>query len=133
MPKKPQAAAMSAFSGYDPRNWYWIVAGDETRVYSSAVGNYVPVANEDYQAWLADENNPTRIASEAELGEVLAPYALRPAHAGILDGYKESQAAKLTIEIVAKVVFNHENRIRALEGKGAINANQFKNALKDLM
>lgn len=133
MPKAPQKAAVRAFGDYNPRNWYWIVAGDESRVYSSASGDYVPLADVTYQEWLAGENNPTRIASEAELGEVLAPYSLRPSNAAVLDGYKESQAAKLTIETVAKVAFNHENRIRQLEGKQTINAGQFKNALKDLM
>ena len=34
--------------------------------------------------------------------------------------------------ITLKVAFNHENRIRALEGKQAITAAQFKNAVKAL-
>lgn len=120
-------------SDYNPANWYWIVAGSATQVFSSASGNYVATGDATYQAWLAGGNTPTRIASEAELGDVLAPYQIRPVAAGVLDGYKDSQASKLTIEIVAKVLFNHENRLRALEGKQAVTANQFKTALKDLM
>ncbi|MER9533034.1 hypothetical protein NKI89_24955 [Mesorhizobium sp. M0309] len=120
-------------SSYDPSNWYWIVAGSATQVFSSASGNYLPVADTTYQAWLAGGNASTRIASEAELGDVLAPYQIRPAAAGVLDGYKDSQATKLTIEIVAKVLFNHENRLRALEAKQAVTPAQFKSALKDLM
>lgn len=118
---------------YDPRNWYWIVAGDETKTYSSAAGDYVPAADTTYQAWIAAGNAPTRIASEDELGEVLDPYALRPVAAGVLDKYLEKQAGRLTLEIAAKVLLSHENRIRALEGKQAINANQFKTAIKALL
>lgn len=120
-------------SDYNPSNWYWIVAGVETQLFSSASGNYVPASDATYQAWLAGGNVPTRIASEDELGDVLAPYQIRPAAAGVLDAYKNSQATKLTVEIVAKVLFNHENRIRALEGKASVTAAQFKSALKDLM
>jgi len=120
-------------SSYDPKNWYWIVAGDETKVYSSAAGDYVQSADKTYQAWLAAENSPTRIASEDELGEVLDPYALRPVAAGVLDKYLEKQAGRLTLEIAAKVLLSHENRIRVLEGKQALNANQFKTAIKALL
>lgn len=118
---------------YDPRNWYWYVGGDETRVFSSASGDYVPAGDPTFAAWKASGGVPTRIANEAELGEVLAPHSARPANAVILDAYKDSQAAKLTIEVAAKVLFNHENRLRALEGKAPANAAQFKTALKGLM
>jgi len=118
---------------YDPRNWYWIVASDETKVYSSVVGDYVQAADKTYQAWVAAGNTPTRIASEDELGEVLDPYALRPANAAVLDKYTDSQAKRLTLEIVAKVLLSHENRIRVLEGKQAVSAAQFKNAIKALL
>lgn len=118
---------------YTPHNWYWIVAGDETRAYSSASGDYVPVSDETYQAWLASGNAATRIANEDELAEVLAPYQIRPAAATVLDKYKDAHARRLTIEIVAKVLFNHENRIRALEGRQAVTPQQFRNALKELM
>jgi hypothetical protein len=118
---------------YDPRNWFWIVAGDETKVFSSASGDFVTVTAPAYQAWRASGGAPTRIASTAELGEVLAPLSLRPSNATVLDAYKDAQASQISIKVAAKVLFNHENRIRALEGKNAITANQFKNALKDLM
>lgn len=120
-------------SPYDPRNWYWIVAGDETKVYSSAAGDYVQAANANYQTWLASGNTPTRIASEDELGEVLDPYALRPNAAGVLDKYLNKQAGRLTLEIAAKVLLSHENRLRALEGKQALNAAGFKTAIKALL
>lgn len=118
---------------YNPKDWYWVVADSATQVFSSKVGDYVPLSDPAYVAWLAGDNVPTRIASEAELGDVLAPHSVRPANAAVLDGYKDSQATKLTVETVAKVTFNHENRIRVLEGKQPASAAQFKQALKDLM
>jgi len=118
---------------YDPKNWYWIVAGDKTKVYSSAIGDYVLVSDATYVAWLTSGGTPSRIVSETELGEVLDPYSLRPSNANVLDKYLDKQAGRLTIEIVAKVLLSHENRIRVLEGKQAINANQFKTAVKALL
>jgi hypothetical protein len=118
---------------FKPRNWYWIVNGSTTQVYSSAVGNYVPIDNAAYVAWLADDNTPTRIDTEANLGDVLSVHSLRPTPAAILDGYTESHATKLTMEVVAKVLFNVVNEIRALKGQPAINAAQFKAYLKGLM
>lgn len=118
---------------YSPDNWYWIVAGDETRVYSSKIGDYVLVSDATYQASISAGGVPTRIASEDELAEVLAPYQIRPAAATVLDKYKDTHARRLMIEIVAKVLFNHENRIRALEGRQAVTPQQFRNALKELM
>lgn len=125
--------SLAGLPSYDPWNWFWVVGGDETKVYSSASGDYVAPTSAPYLAWVERGNVATKIATEAGLGEVLAPYALRPTNANILDGYKDSQASKLTIETVAKVLFNHENRIRVLEGKQPATPAQFKSALKDLM
>jgi hypothetical protein len=118
---------------FKPRNWYWIVNGSTTQVYSSAVGNYVPVDNATYLAWLADGNTPTRIDTEANLGDVLAAHSLRPTPAAILDGYTEAHATKLTMEVVAKVLFNLVNEVRVLKGQSTINSAQFKAYLKGLM
>jgi len=51
---------------YNPENWHWIVAGDESRYYSSAARGYV----EPVPGVLV-----TRIASEAELWDVLREQA----------------------------------------------------------
>lgn len=118
---------------FNPANWYWIVGGDETKLFSSASGNYVQPSNATYVAWLADGTLPTRIASEAELGEVLAPYSIRPVAATVLDGYQDVQARKLTIEVVAKVLFNLANEVRSLKGQQALTAAQFRNYVKGLM
>lgn len=57
---------------YDVTNWYWIVGGDETKLWSSAGVRYVEPADATYTAWAAARNIPTRIASEDELAEVFA-------------------------------------------------------------
>ena len=118
---------------FNPQAWYWIVGGDETRVFSSASGNYVQPSNAAYLAWVESGGIPSRIASEAELGEVLAPYSIRPIAATVLDGYQDVQARKLTIEVVAKVLFNLANEIRALKGQSTLTAAQFRNYVKGLM
>jgi len=118
---------------FNPADWYWIVAGDETKLFSSATGNYVQPSNVTYAEWASDGTTPTRIASEAELGEVLAPYSIRPIAATVLDGYQNVQARKLTIEVVAKVLFNLANEIRALKGQSTLTAAQFRNYVKGLM
>ncbi len=118
---------------YTPSDWYWIVGGDETRVFSSKGGAFVLVADAAYAAWVAEGNAPTRIASKAELGEVLAPYQIRPADADVLDGYQDAHSRKITIEVVAKVLFAQANEIRALKGQAALTGAQFRAYVKGLM
>jgi hypothetical protein len=48
-------------------NWYWIVAGSITQVYSSARAEYVSVTDNVYIAWLAQGGVPTPIATEGDL------------------------------------------------------------------
>lgn len=102
---------------FNIRNWYWIVAGDESRLYSSATGDYVLPNNAALLAWRAAEpdNIPSRILNETELGEVLAPVRLRPLAAGVLNAYLDKQAGDLVDAVQFKIIFNHENRIRAIE------------------
>lgn len=124
---------------YTPANWYWIVAGSSTQVYSSAVSDYVPVGNASYVAWLV-VNAPTPIDTEANLGGVLATYLLRPIPPNVLDGYRDAIAAQTIAMSVFKVLFNHENRLRAIERNLNLNgspadltAGQAKAAVKALM
>jgi hypothetical protein len=118
---------------YDPFNWYWRVAGSTTHVYSSAVGDYVPVTDPTFVAWAADGTLPTNIVSEAELGEVLAPYNIRPVQATVLDAYQDSHAKTLTLQFVAKVLFNLVNEVRVLKGQAPVTAAQFRTYVKGLM
>jgi hypothetical protein len=127
------------------RNHYWIVGGSTTQVYSSAVGDYVPVSDPTYVAWLAASdidrpNAPTRIDTPANLGEVLAGIMARPTAADVLDGYQDTHARNTIAAAAFKVLFNHENRLRAVERALSLNgsppnmsANQAKAAVKALM
>ncbi len=53
---------------YEIDNWFWIVDANENRFWSSAAGGYVET--------LPEGAGFTRIASEAELDQVLAAYRL---------------------------------------------------------
>jgi len=120
---------------YNPANWYWIVAGDESRAFSSAVGNYVPAGDATFAAWKADGTVPTRILNEAELGEVLADVRIRPADAAaaVVDAYKNRHARELTLQVVAKWMLWATNEIRTLKGQAPVSAGQFRNFLKGQM
>ena len=118
---------------YNPANWYWTVGGSTTQVFSSAIGDYVGVTDPTFLAWIESGGVATLIDSEASLGETLAPHQVRPVATNVLDGYKDSQANKLTVEVIAKVLFKIVNDVRTLEGKPIITANQFKTFLKGLM
>ena len=118
---------------YTPSNWYWVVAGSTTQVYSSAASDYVPVADATYVAWLAAGNRPSTIASETELGEVLARYDLTPVSIGILDSYQDKVADEIPTRLLLKVLFNLSNRVRVLEGDVELTKAQFKLALKAMV
>ncbi len=62
---------------YIPSDHYWIVVGDETRVFSSARRAYVPAGDAQYLSWLeiSGWGGPERIPSEADLWAVLAAQA----------------------------------------------------------
>ena len=111
---------------YDPNDWYWIVGGDENRFWSSATKAYVDT--------LPNDAGVTRIASEAELWDVLASQAPSrlPDDAVAQDAIKEHEIGKVDT-VLFKIAFQHENRIRALEGKQAVSAQQFRSAVKDLI
>jgi len=54
-------------------NWYWVVAGDATSVWSSKRAVSVPADDADYVAWLADgTHQPSHIGTMEELYQVLA-------------------------------------------------------------
>jgi hypothetical protein len=119
---------------YDPKDWYWIVAGNEAQVFSSATGNFVPANNATYLAWLADGTMPTRIASEIELGEVLADARVRPVRAAVLDAFKAQHAKKWTDEVQSKAILWCINEILTLKGQPTITTGPAIRAfIKELM
>jgi hypothetical protein len=119
---------------YNPNNWYWIVAGNEAQVFSSAVGNYVSASDAAFVAWKADGSMPTRIASEIELGEVLAEARVRPQRAAVLDAYKGQHAKRMTDEVQTKALLWCINEILTLKGQGTLTKGaDIRNFLKELM
>lgn len=117
---------------YDPANWYWIVAGDETQVFSSARAAYVSAKDSTYTDWLKDGNFVTKIDSENSLWDVLALAYPAGIPASGQDRLKSAQISA-SDQIQLKIAFNHENRIRALEGKQPATQAQFIAAVKSLL
>lgn len=100
---------------YDPSDWYWFVAGDQTRVYSSAVVAYVPLTNPNYVSFLDRGGRTTKIKSEAELWPVLLDrgLAVPAADAGAQAAVKDNDY--VTLPRAALIMFRrHENMIREL-------------------
>lgn len=58
---------------YDPRDWYWEIAGVAGR-YSSKRKQQVPPGDAAYRAWAADGGVATKIGTEDELRDVLAAW-----------------------------------------------------------
>ena len=119
---------------YRADDWYWIVADSTTQVYSSARAQYVATNDATYLRWLSlvPNQSPTRIASEADLWDVLAaqfPAGIGAAGQGAL---KDRLISNLD-NVALKVAFNHENRIRALESKAPVTLAQFTAAVKALL
>lgn len=122
---------------FNPRDWYWIVAGDETRAFSSAARAYVNANNATFTAWKADGTLPTRIASEAELWDHLArnvpqiaeliPSALDVLKDRVLDQMNGNVAG-----LLFKALYNIDSRLRVLESRPSITQAQFRNGLKAL-
>ena len=52
-----------------PQDWYWFVAGDTSKVYSSARNIYVPTSDASYAAWKTSLGMPEAqaISSEADI------------------------------------------------------------------
>lgn len=63
---------------------------------------------------------------------VTESYSVRAKTAGELDANREAALDRLDLALF-KIAFNHENRLRALEGKAAITALQFRTAIKALL
>lgn len=139
MVKKPvernraSASTNGSVWSYDPANHYWFVSGDETKVFSSALGDYVPVDDARYEAWVTDGGLTTRIASEENLGKVLADARVRPQKAEVLDAFKGSHADKMVIQVDAKILLWLVNEMRGLKGQQPINGQQLRDFFKERM
>jgi hypothetical protein len=120
-------------ASYDPADHYWVIAGDESRAWSSARSAYVP-ADDAELARHRTRSVVTRIGSEAELWNVLAEQAPErlPNLAAAQETLKERRLAAIDVAQF-RIHMNHENRLRALEGRPALTAAQFRAAIAALL
>lgn len=119
---------------FNPANWYWVVAGSPTQVYSSAAVAYVPVADATYNAWLATGGTATPIPVEQDLWDLLTLAGVAiPAGKSTSDAAKNALVSGGINLVIGKILFNHENRIRALEGSAQITVAQFIAGVKALL
>lgn len=101
---------------YDPTNWYWRIAGDQTRAFSSAVGDYVPNTDATFVDWLSDGSVASTVATEADLGAALSASLARPTNAAVLDAYLTTQAHEIARGPAFKPVFYLMQQVAALNG-----------------
>lgn len=127
---------------FDVTRHFWVVAGDETRLWSSAAAAYVPAGNAAYQDWRAADGLPTRIASEKELSDALLPYGLvGPYLASVAELAAIDQAtlnAKLAepggvVRGLALVLLQEVNTLRAKAGLPTYTPGQLVTALQAKM
>lgn len=114
-----------------PNDWFWIVGGNESRFWSSRVAAYV--------AKLPEGAEFTRIASEAELWDVLAKQYPAGLPASVLPGLDQAKLNAALIEpgsvvrALGLVMFDAVNALRVKTGDPAYTMQQFLDALKAKM
>ena len=114
---------------FDPADWYWIVANDASQIYSSVAQGYVPPSDPAYQAFLAEGKAATRIASEAELRDVLLQYRRKLLPGDDLPLDKEFDADR-AVRVLFEALFVVLNDVRQLKGQGPVTKAQFKDWLR---
>lgn len=92
-------------SVYDPRDWYWVVGGDESRAWSSAKS-----------AWSIEypDDRMTRIVNEVELYDVLARRGLEDRAPNRRFSIAEVRDALIRIDAAATGDANTEVDLRAV-------------------
>lgn len=93
---------------YAPANWYWIIAGDDRQVYSSASAATVGTGDKAYKAWLAQGNAPTRIATMDELKDVLIA-------AGVIDVPQTISDRQFFQQLAIAKVISQEEALAAVK------------------
>lgn len=116
---------------YTPEDWYWIVGGDTSRFWSSKANAYVTT--------LPAGAGVTRIASEAELWDVLAQQYPAGLSNSVLPGIDQAKLNAALVEpgsvvrALGLVTFDAVNALRIKTGDPAYTMQQFLDALKAKM
>lgn len=74
-------------------------------------------------------DGPVRVVTDTAVAESYTVRAKTPAE---LDADREAALDRLDLALF-RIAFNHENRLRAIEGKAAVTAVQFRAAIKALL
>lgn len=82
---------------YDEKNWFWIVDGSETDVYSSAAGDFIPVADARFVAFAEAGGVATKITHDDMVAKriiflenQMTPRRLREAITGTDNGWLQN-------------------------------------------
>lgn len=84
---------MDNFVYYNCADWYWLVGGDTSRMWSSARMTFVPATAPPYQAWIQAGKSATQIGSLSELFSVLIETCFPIASAAGITVYCQSDDA----------------------------------------
>ena len=117
----------------NPNDWYFAIGGDQTQVFHSGRGVFVPAADAAFIAWMSVGKTATALPSVSDLGSVLAQFLVRPIDVSVLDAYTSVQATDIAGQIVFKISFNLLKRVAVLEGKTAPTAAQALAFAKTIM
>lgn len=117
-----------------------VLSSDKTFLYTRDLGPNLVDVKDGLVLPLEDIDPPFDPITQVKLGpdvvvtqsKVTRTWTVRNKTPQEFDAGKDLVVSSLDLTIF-KVLFNHENRIRALEGKTAVTANQFKTALKGLL
>lgn len=132
-------AKISNPAPYDVTNWYWLVGGDGTQVYSSASNTFVPISDATYQNWLtagqiySPSRRATAIDSLASLSDVLSAAGLPVPSGGSTSDVQKNTLFSDIPKAVQVWAFAIDNRVRVLEGQPTRTAAQFKAYVKSLI
>lgn len=90
------------------------------------VGVSVPDWNDKstWEVWFTGEGAAVKALNDARIASIIQSYDISIPAVDPLDTWDM---------ISLKIAFNHENRIRVLEGKAAITLAQFKTAVRSLL
>lgn len=116
---------------FNIQDWYWAISGNNTQVYSSKLANYVLLNDPAFLLFLSFGNIPTKISTESDLFDLLSEkFPVGLINTPAAQDKKKSMAISNLDKVTFAILFNHENRIRVLEGKPQITQLQFIAGIK---
>jgi hypothetical protein len=122
---------------FDPANWYWIVGGSTSQVYSTTFASYVSVTDATYLTWLSanPSHQPSRVATEQQLWDYLHGRvgAGTPDTASSTEAAKTERLQEQIKDAIYQLGLDHENRLRAVEGQLPVSQAELLVNIKTMM